>query len=109
MKRGEIWTVTGGPDYAGKPRPAVIVQSDAFDATASIVVCLLTHIDVDAEPIRFAVDPSESNGLLHRSFVMIDKISALPTPKVGRCIGQLEAPDMRGLAQHLLVFLGIAD
>ena len=32
MNRGEIWTVAGVPAYAGKPRPAVIVQDDAFAA-----------------------------------------------------------------------------
>jgi len=109
VKRGEIWTVAGGPDYAGKPRPAVIVQSDAFDATESIVVCLLTHIELEAEPIRFAIEPTRANGLLHRSFIMTDKISAVPKTKLGRRIGQLEVSDMRRLAQHLLVFLGIAE
>ena len=33
MKRGDIWTVAGGKDYAGKPRPFVVVQDDSFDAT----------------------------------------------------------------------------
>jgi mRNA interferase MazF len=109
MKRGEIWTIAGGPDYAGKPRPAIIVQSDAFDATNSIVICPLTHIDVDAEPIRFAVEPSPSNGLVKRSFIMTDKITALPKEKIGRRIGQLEPAAMRRLGQYLLIFLGIAE
>lgn len=109
MKRGEIWTVAGGPDYAGKPRPAVIVQSDAFDATNSIVVCLLTHIELEAEPIRFVVEPSASNGLMNRSFVMTDKIASLPKSKLGRRIGQLEPAAMRRLGQYLLIFLGIAE
>ncbi len=109
MKRGEIWTVAGGPDYAGKPRPAIIVQNDAFDATNSIVICPLTHIEVDAEPIRFAVEPSAGNGLTTRSFVMTDKIAALPKTKMGRRIGQLEPAAMRRLGQYLLIFLGIAE
>lgn len=32
MKRGEIWTVAGGKDYAGKPRPVGL-----FKTTDSIV------------------------------------------------------------------------
>jgi mRNA interferase MazF len=109
VKRGEIWTVAGGLDYAGKPRPAVIVQSDIFDATNSIVVCLLTHIDVGAEPIRFVIEPSQTNGLAKRSFVMIDKISALPKSKIGKRVGNLDPRDMRRLSQYLVVFLGVAE
>jgi mRNA-degrading endonuclease toxin of MazEF toxin-antitoxin module len=43
MKRGDIWTVAGGKDYAGKPRPVVIVQDDSFDATDSITICAFTE------------------------------------------------------------------
>jgi mRNA-degrading endonuclease toxin of MazEF toxin-antitoxin module len=43
MKRGEVWTVSGGKDYAGKPRPAVIMQDDSFDATYSITHLRLHH------------------------------------------------------------------
>ena len=42
MKRGEVWTAAGGPEYAGKPRPVIILQDDRFDATGSITVCALT-------------------------------------------------------------------
>ncbi len=78
MKRGEVWTVAGGPDYAGKPRPAIILQSDKFDATLSITICPLTSTLVDAEPARFAIAPSKANGLLVMSHAMIDKISTVP-------------------------------
>ena len=56
MKRGEIWTVAGGPDYAGKPRPAMILQDDAFDATASITICPFTTHVVDAPLLRLPID-----------------------------------------------------
>jgi mRNA interferase MazF len=59
MKRAEIWTVAGGPDYTGKPRPAVILQDDAFDGTASITVCPFTTHLVDAPLIRLAVIPRD--------------------------------------------------
>ena len=58
MTRGEVWTVSGGPDYAGKPRPAVIVQDDAFEGTASVTICPLTTFLLDAPLIRLAVEPS---------------------------------------------------
>ena len=52
MRRGEIWTVAGGIDYAGKPRPAVILQDDRFDATASITICAFTTDPADAPLFR---------------------------------------------------------
>jgi mRNA interferase MazF len=52
MKRGEIWTVAGGKDYAGKPRPAVVVQDDRFDKTDSITICAFTTDPTDAPLFR---------------------------------------------------------
>jgi mRNA interferase MazF len=63
MKRGEVWTVSGGKDYAGKPRPVVIVQDDAFDATDSVTVCAFTTDPTDAPLFRFPVEPNGRNGL----------------------------------------------
>ena len=64
MKRGEIWTMAGGPGYAGKPRPVLIIQDDAFDATASITVCLITTEPIEAPILRLNVKPTPENGLL---------------------------------------------
>ena len=63
MKRGEIWTVAGGQDYAGKPRPAVILQDDRFDRTASITICTFTTNLAAAPLFRLTIEPSEANGL----------------------------------------------
>ena len=63
MRRGEIWTAAGGKDYAGKPRPVVIVQDDRFDATESITVCAFTTDPTDAPLFRLPVEPNERNGL----------------------------------------------
>lgn len=52
MRRGEVWTVSGA-GYAGKPRPAVIVQDDRFDATASVTICAFTTDETDAPLFRF--------------------------------------------------------
>jgi len=61
VRRGEIWTVAGGRDYAGKPRPAVIVQDDNFDATASITLCAFTTDETDA-PL-FRLPSNRANGM----------------------------------------------
>jgi mRNA interferase MazF len=64
MKRGEIWTVAGSKDYAGKPRPVVILQDDRFDATASITVCAFTTDPTEAPMFRLLIQPTDRNGLL---------------------------------------------
>ena len=62
MKRGEIWTVAGGGSYTDKPRPAVILQDDDFDATASITVCIFTTDPVEVPLFRIRVEPSKPTG-----------------------------------------------
>jgi len=63
MRRGDIWTVAGGRDYAGKPHPVVIVQDDSFDATESITVCAFTTDKTEAPLFRLPVAPNARNGL----------------------------------------------
>ena len=109
MKRGDIWTIAGGPDYAGKPRPAVIVQCDDFDATPSITICPLSSTPVENVYARFAVNQSESNGMQVRSYVMVDKISTIPRSKIGRFVGRLDAKDISLLNQRVTLFLGLGD
>ena len=62
MKRDEIWTVSGGADYAGKPCPVVIIEDDAFDATSSITICAFTTDETEA-PSSASRPPTERNGL----------------------------------------------
>lgn len=107
MKRAEIWTVAGGPDYTGKPRPAVILQDDAFEGTASITVCPFTTHLVDAPLIRLAVDPTRQNGLTVVSHVMVDKITTVAKSKLQKRIGKLAEEDMIRLSRAALVFLGL--
>lgn len=109
MKRGDIWTVASGGDYAGKPRPAVILQNDNFDGTASVTVCLFTSDETDAPLFRLAVDPSQTNGLRTPCRLMADKITTVPKTRMGARIGQLAEEDMIRLNQAVLVFLGLAD
>jgi len=108
MRRGEIWTVAGGGDYAGKPRPAVIVQDDRFDATASITVCVFTMDPTDAPLFRLPIMPNEKNGLRARCRLMVDKITTIPKTKIGSRIGRLDDEDIVRLNQAILVFLGLA-
>ena len=83
MKRGEIWTVAGGAAYAGKPRPAVIVQDDRFDANDSIIVCPLTTDATSAPIFRLPVEPIALNGLQVPCRLMVDKLTAVPRTRLG--------------------------
>jgi len=108
VKRGEVWSVAGGPDYAGKPRPVVIIQDDRFDATLSITVCSLTTTDLGTPQSRPRVEPTEENGLRSPSFFMADKVTTVPKAKLRSRIGVIAADDLRRLDTALAVFLGLA-
>ena len=108
MKRGEIWTLAGGNDYAGKPRPAVIVQDDSFGAANSVTVCAFTTNETEAPLFRLPVDPTEHNGLKVQSRLMVDKITTVPSSKIGKLVGRLDDEDLLRLNRAMLVFLGLA-
>jgi mRNA interferase MazF len=108
LKRGEIWTIAGGNDYAGKPRPALIVQDDRFDATGSITICAITTDKSEAPLFRIVIQPSDQNGLTSISRLMVDKITTIPKSKLGRRIGNLDAADLVRINQAMLIFLGLA-
>ena len=108
MKRGDIWTLAGGKDYAGKPRPVVIVQDDSYDATDSISVCAFTTDETEAPLFRLAVEPNQRNGLGAESRLMVDKITTVPKTKVGVRVGRLDDEDILRLNQAMFVFLGLA-
>ena len=108
MTRGEVWTAAGGKDYAGKPRPVVIVQDDRFDATSSITICAFTSDPTDAPLFRLLVEPSAVNGLDKASRLMVDKVTTVSKAKLGRWIGRLSDNDMVRVNRALLIFLGLA-
>jgi mRNA interferase MazF len=108
MRRGEVWTVSGGKDYAGKPRPVVIVQDDAFDGTDSITICAFTTDPTEAPLFRLPVEANARNGLRSSSRLMVDKITTVPKSKVGERIGRLDDEDVVRLNQAVMVFLGLA-
>jgi mRNA interferase MazF len=108
VKRGEIWSVSGGPDYTGKPRPVAILQDDRFEALQSITFCPFTTNPTPAPLFRLAIKPTEHNGLKEESSLMVDKITTVTKPKLGRRIGQLEDKDVLRLNRAVMVFLGLA-
>ena len=108
MKRGEIWTVADGGGYAGKPRPVVIVQDEAFAALDSVTICPLTSDPTDLPLFRIPLLPQDDNGLRQESRIMADKITTVRKRKLGSRIGIVSPDDMRRLNQALVVFLGIA-
>lgn len=107
MIRGEIWTVAGGV-YASKPRPALVIQDDRYDATESVTVLPLTSHLVEAPLLRIPVQPSELSGLQRGSHVMVDKLTTVRRSNVQSRIGRLTPSQLAEVERALLVFLGIA-
>jgi mRNA interferase MazF len=108
VKRGDVVTVVVPGDY-GKPRPAVIIQSDNIPAGESILVCLITSTRRDVPFYRLPVEPSPGNGLRDPSDVMADKVMAVMREKVGRVVGSLEAERLSKLTTMLAALIGAAD
>jgi len=108
MKRGEIWTVSAGKGFAGKPRPAVILRDDRFDATESVTICAFTTDPTEAPLFRVEVGPDEGNGLRAHCRLMADKITTVSKAKLASRIGRLADKDMLRLNRAVLVFLGLA-
>lgn len=107
MRRTEIWTVSGGGAYTGKPRPAVIIQDDNFD-TYSVTLCPFTTDPTDAPLFRLLIDPDQGNGLEAPSRIMVDKVTTVRRTNLGTKIGILADSDVLRLNRALVVFLGIA-
>src|SRR3981081_1867543 len=108
MRRGDIWTIASGEDYAGKPRPVVIVQDDRFDATDSVTVCAFTTAATEGPLIRLHHPQAATNGLHEPSSLMVDKITTVPRVKLGERVGRLGDEDMVRLGRAMVVFLGLA-
>ena len=108
MKRGDLVTVSLSGAY-GKPRPALVIQSDLFAGHASVTLLPITSTCVqDASLLRLDVAPAPENGLRELSQVMIDKAHTLPREKVGTPFGRLDDGTMLEITRALSVFLGIA-
>jgi len=108
VKRGDFITVVA-PGDDGKPRPAIVIQSDWLKATDSILVALLTSALVDAPFYRLQIEPTEENGLKAPSQIMVDKIIAMPRAKCGRTMGRIDEAGLIALNHMLSVVIGLAD
>jgi mRNA interferase MazF len=107
MKRGDLVPVVLAGAY-GKPRPALVIQSDLFSKHPSVTILPVTSELRPIETFRIAVDPTPANGLHTRSQVMIDKAHTIPREKAGNPFGHLEPRAMTAVNRALAVFLGLA-
>jgi mRNA interferase MazF len=105
LHRGDLVTVSLSGDF-GKPRPALIIQSDAFASHPSVTVLSLTSELFDAPHIRVTVQPDATNGLRLPSQIMIDRAATIRREKVGKPIGRLEAQTLDEAYRKLIRFLG---
>jgi mRNA interferase MazF len=109
VRRGEIWTVAGGAAYTGKPRPAVIIQDDRFDANDSVVVCPLTTDPTSAPLFRLPIPPDARTGLQAPCRLMVDKLTAVPRKRLGTLVGTLSPDELKALNRAIFVFLGLSE
>lgn len=108
MKRGDVVVVALSGDY-GKPRPALIVQSDLFnEAHASVTLAPVTSTIVDAPLFRLTLEPSSETGLRSVSQIMIDKVTTVQRDKVGRTIGQVGDETMLRVNRGIALWFGLA-
>jgi mRNA interferase MazF len=108
VRRGDIVVVSAPGDY-GKPRPAVVVQSDWLDGADSVLVALMTSALADAPLYRLQIESDATNGLAAPSQAMVDKIVALPRAKCGRVVGRIGEASLIALNHMLSVMIGLAD
>lgn len=106
MKRGDLISVAVSGDY-GKPRPALVIQSDAFPLD-SVTILLVTSKLVEAPLFRISIEPDDENHLTKPSFVMVDKIMTIRREKTGNVFGHVDETTLRRIESSLAVFLGIA-
>ena len=109
LRRGDVVTVAAAGDF-GKPRPAVVVQSDVFPQEhASVIVCQMTSTLTDAPDFRITIAPSETNSLRRTSQIMADKPVTVRRPRIGTRLGRLDARDVRRLNRALAFCMGLSD
>lgn len=106
MKRGDIVIVALSGDY-GKPRPAMVIQSDLFDGHHSVTLLPITSDRQDAPLFRLSIDPTSENGLQKPSQVMIDKAHTVVREKIGGTIGRLSDPEIVAVNRALALWLGL--
>lgn len=105
IQRGDLVTVALQEDY-GKPRPALIIQSDLLTDLDSVILCPVTS-DLRNAVFRITVEPNPSNGLRALSQVMVDKLSTMPRTKISEPFGHLDDGRMKAVDKALLLVVGV--
>ncbi|GHV49617.1 mRNA interferase PemK [Spirochaetia bacterium] len=106
IRRGEIWTVrwTG---LAGKPRPALVIQSEKYLQTSTDILALITSEKAPTSDVRLAVIADERNGLLHDSYICLDKLMAIPLVNIDKRLGSVSPEILHEIDLRLIKILGI--
>jgi mRNA interferase MazF len=107
VKRGDVVVVALQGDY-GKPRPALVVQSDLFNEHPSVTIAPVTSTIVDAPLFRVTVEPTVGNGLRAVSQIMVDKLTSVRRDRVARTVGRLEEDAIIRVSRALILWLGLA-
>lgn len=107
MRRGDLVTIALQGDY-GKPRPALVIQSDLFDVHPSVTILPVTSELRDAPMFRITVNPDDGNGLGKPSQVMVDKAQTVSREKIGESFGRLDDAALLEVNRALAVFLAFA-
>jgi mRNA interferase MazF len=107
MRRGDLVTVATPGDF-GEPRLALVVQSDQFEATATLTTLLLSGTLIDAPLIRLTVHPTPGNGLRKPSQIMVDKAMTVRRDRLGEPFGRVDDEIMISVNRSLALFFGLA-
>lgn len=110
MKRGDIVVVAARGAYTGKPRPALVVQSDLFNPThQSVTLCPITSDCVDAPLFRISLPPGERTGLRTTSQIMVDKVVSVPRSAIASEIGGCDSQELGAVEDALRRWLGLEN
>ena len=107
VTRGDLIVIALQGDF-GKPRPALVIQSDLFSEHPTVTVLPVTSDIRDAPLIRLTVQPTPENGLQAPSQIMVDKAHTVAREKTGQKIGRLDSALMVTVNRALALFLGFA-
>jgi mRNA interferase MazF len=107
MRRGDLVTVALQGDF-GKPRPALVIQSDRFETSATVTVLLVSSTLVEAPLFRVSVEPSVENGLRTTSQIMVDKAMTVRRERIGTIIGRIDDDVMLAVERSLTLWFGLA-
>jgi mRNA interferase MazF len=109
VRRGSIVVVATRGAYTGKPRPALVVQSDLFNPThSSVTICPITSDCVDAPLFRVTLPPGERTGLRTTSQIMVDKIVSVPRAAIAEQVGRCDEAELRATEEALRGWLALS-